>query len=426
MTNLTATEGLRISRDAAASHYAYLNILNESGNTIFMVKEDGNVGIGTNIPGAKLDINGTLKISGGNPGQGKVLMSDAAGLASWVATSSLGISGGVGAGGGLSIVSNTYSGCGYLASCSQNAVCPGTSKVVGGGCEILNEGCDGQECTDLKSSFASADNTWRCTIASRAGATNFKTYAICSDGGSGGGSQDVRFWQNVGPSYGADNQDHTTSCDDGYLTSGLKIFTSNGLDGEMTSHCTKSSLTLSGSTIKTGPGIGADNQFHNVNCDAGQVIKSITIQAIANLDGNIRLDCRTLNGSTMDDANPVWAARSFAGPNNDITTYPMTYDNQIYAADCPTGYIAAGVRFWAGGSLEQFDVMCKKVDGLGNGGGAETDPTVQANVKDGVLWSEITGTCPCGTCWEVRCNGQVETCTPAGWKQTGSGINICY
>jgi hypothetical protein len=62
----------------------------------------------------------------------------------------------------------------------------------------------------------------------------------------------------------------------------------------------------------------------------------------------------------------------------------------------------------------------------GGTSGAETDPTVQTNVKDGVQWSEITGTCPCGACWDVRCNGQVETCTPAGWKQTGSGINICY
>jgi len=59
-----------------------------------LVTGTGNVGIGVAIPGAKLDVNGTLKISGGNPGQGKVLMSDASGLASWVATSSLGISGG--------------------------------------------------------------------------------------------------------------------------------------------------------------------------------------------------------------------------------------------------------------------------------------------------------------------------------------------
>jgi hypothetical protein len=43
----------------------------------------GNVGIGTTSPGAVLDVNGQIKVSGGTPGVGKVLTSDANGLASW-------------------------------------------------------------------------------------------------------------------------------------------------------------------------------------------------------------------------------------------------------------------------------------------------------------------------------------------------------
>ncbi len=44
----------------------------------------GNVGIGTVNPTAKLDINGgTIKIADGTQGAGKVLTSDATGLASW-------------------------------------------------------------------------------------------------------------------------------------------------------------------------------------------------------------------------------------------------------------------------------------------------------------------------------------------------------
>ena len=43
----------------------------------------GNVGIGTNSPTAKLEIAGQVKITGGSPGAGKVLTSDAAGLANW-------------------------------------------------------------------------------------------------------------------------------------------------------------------------------------------------------------------------------------------------------------------------------------------------------------------------------------------------------
>jgi len=43
----------------------------------------GNVGIGVSNPTAKLEVNGQVKITGGNPGAGKVLQSDADGLASW-------------------------------------------------------------------------------------------------------------------------------------------------------------------------------------------------------------------------------------------------------------------------------------------------------------------------------------------------------
>ena len=42
-----------------------------------------NVGIGTPAPAAKLEVNGQVKITGGGPAAGKVLISDATGLASW-------------------------------------------------------------------------------------------------------------------------------------------------------------------------------------------------------------------------------------------------------------------------------------------------------------------------------------------------------
>jgi uncharacterized protein (TIGR02145 family) len=43
----------------------------------------GNVGIGTATPGAKLEVSGQVKITGGSPGAGKVLTSDATGTATW-------------------------------------------------------------------------------------------------------------------------------------------------------------------------------------------------------------------------------------------------------------------------------------------------------------------------------------------------------
>ena len=42
-----------------------------------------NVGIGTSTPNARLDVNGTFKVTDGTQGTGKILTSDATGLASW-------------------------------------------------------------------------------------------------------------------------------------------------------------------------------------------------------------------------------------------------------------------------------------------------------------------------------------------------------
>lgn len=48
-----------------------------------VLESGGNVGIGTTSPGARLEVAGQIKITGGTPGAGKVLQSDANGLASW-------------------------------------------------------------------------------------------------------------------------------------------------------------------------------------------------------------------------------------------------------------------------------------------------------------------------------------------------------
>jgi hypothetical protein len=55
-----------------------------TGNDAFSINYlNDNVGIGTPSASAKLEVNGQIKITGGGPGNGKVLISDANGLANW-------------------------------------------------------------------------------------------------------------------------------------------------------------------------------------------------------------------------------------------------------------------------------------------------------------------------------------------------------
>ncbi|MBM4254211.1 MAG: hypothetical protein FJ146_19775, partial [Deltaproteobacteria bacterium] len=82
----------------------------------------GNVGIGSTSAPAQLDLIGQIKITGGSPGAGKVLTSDATGLASWTTPAASGVTT-VNTGTGLTGGPITGSG---TISLSNTAVTPGT------------------------------------------------------------------------------------------------------------------------------------------------------------------------------------------------------------------------------------------------------------------------------------------------------------
>jgi hypothetical protein len=64
-----------------------LEMLYEKEHTLFIT--DNKVGIGTDAPQAKLDINGSFRFDDGNQATGKILSSDASGNAAWVDGSSV-------------------------------------------------------------------------------------------------------------------------------------------------------------------------------------------------------------------------------------------------------------------------------------------------------------------------------------------------
>ena len=66
----------------------YINVSKTgSYQSLVLQSRGGKVGIGTVAPGAALEVAGQVKITGGTPGAGKVLTSDASGLASWTTPS---------------------------------------------------------------------------------------------------------------------------------------------------------------------------------------------------------------------------------------------------------------------------------------------------------------------------------------------------
>ncbi|MBK7692302.1 MAG: tail fiber domain-containing protein [Bacteroidetes bacterium] len=80
---------------ASAGNTPYWNGLTWVVNNSNVFNNGANVGIGTSTPGAKLEVAGQVKITGGTPGAGKILTSDATGLASWTTPSASPINPGV-------------------------------------------------------------------------------------------------------------------------------------------------------------------------------------------------------------------------------------------------------------------------------------------------------------------------------------------
>jgi len=100
-----------IKTDAVATNRYGAIEVDDAGTkrNLILQSTGGDVGIGTLTPGAKLEVAGQVKITGGTPGVGRVLVSDATGLASWqtLTSSSWDLSGNTGTSAATNFIGST-------------------------------------------------------------------------------------------------------------------------------------------------------------------------------------------------------------------------------------------------------------------------------------------------------------------------------
>jgi hypothetical protein len=83
-SSVPVQDGMFLNYASTGGAGAHLRLFaNGTTERVRIDANSGNMGIGTTTPGAKLEVNGQVKITGGAPGVGKLLTSDATGLATW-------------------------------------------------------------------------------------------------------------------------------------------------------------------------------------------------------------------------------------------------------------------------------------------------------------------------------------------------------
>ncbi len=191
-----------------AGYLAFFTRPNAENPTEWMrISSTGNVGIGTTSPGAKLEVAGQIKMTGGVPGVGKVLTSDASGLATWETSSGGGVAGisssadatamtidsservGIGTTSPSGLLNLSYSD--GVAMQYQNAAAPiwitNTSTIVNNRSSIFfNDSALGNPVTVIDTKYTDHTNDYGELHFSTRGASNIATRMMIDQNGNVG------------------------------------------------------------------------------------------------------------------------------------------------------------------------------------------------------------------------------------------------
>jgi hypothetical protein len=132
-------------------------------NNIVKTALKGNVGIGTISPGAKLEVAGQVKITGGTPGVGKVLTSDSVGLASWQTPATVSSP--------MTWTCTRVSN--RIDAGAATATCAADYRMLSGGCYYEDTA------RYLFMSYPTTTNGWYCQYSAHASGYYITAYAWC-------------------------------------------------------------------------------------------------------------------------------------------------------------------------------------------------------------------------------------------------------
>ena len=124
---VTPDSKLEIKSSGSSAATRALHVKNASGNTLFLVRDDGNIGIGTSTPGAALDLKGAIRLLGSSSGFVGLMPSSAAGSTIYTLPSSDGTGGQV-----LSTNGSGLLGWTSMPSSSGTVTSVGLSSPTGG------------------------------------------------------------------------------------------------------------------------------------------------------------------------------------------------------------------------------------------------------------------------------------------------------